>query len=638
MRILGINNLISFNRRPTPNEEKKFQETINKAYDAMGTTDRAVITHGSCFPALNRDTYIGSPYGNAAKEYIKFLSIYGFNANQLGPAGDLERANNGIKPSPYNSSAFAKNRLFIDLEMLTTSNYGEILSKETFEKLTEFPNSTTKNYSMTDFEKADKIYNIALKESYLNYKKYLQTDYLKVKELHNEFQEFSNRHKFRLTDEAVFRVLSKQYGTDKFELWYDDLDINLIKEFDKQNIHAIERYKELVEKNKDEIELYKFEQFLATKQIRDNKQWRDCIGFKYINDLLVGCSKMDEWRYNDAFLDEYSMGAPEATGNHQIWNIPVIDPRKIFIGPDIELNTGGKFLKEKIDYALEFCDNIRIDHAMGLVDPFLIKKGTKDGKHLSQIYEGYKKLDDYYNYPRILEKIVLPTLKEHGLRPKDAIWENICSNPPLFVEIYYRNLNLPELVQLEWSRAENANQDNWFLVGSHDSVPAQEMIKRDWTKYGEAWNPLYLAGFLNQDGDSRPNERNAFCDKIASDDKERVKAKFAELMTNEKFQISFADLFGITDVTYNVGGSEREENWKARLSSDFIDKYYENLASDKPTALNIPEILKIALQAKMDMQIMSSPNPKQTRRELNEKNKPLLDELQKFSNILKEPV
>ena len=247
---------------------------------------------------------------------------------------------------------------------------------------------------------------------------------------------------------------------------------------------------------------------------------------------------MDEWRYNDAFLDEYSMGAPEATGNHQIWNIPVIDPRKIFIGPDIELNTGGKFLKEKIDYALEFCDNIRIDHAMGLVDPFLIKKGTKDGKHLSQIYEGYKKLDDYYNYPRILEKIVLPTLKEHGLRPKDAIWENICSNPPLFVEIYYRNLNLPELVQLEWSRAENANQDNWFLVGSHDSVPAQEMIKRDWTKYGEAWNPLYLAGFLNQDGDSRPNERNAFCDKIASDDKERVKAKFAELMTNEKFQIS----------------------------------------------------------------------------------------------------
>lgn len=638
MRILGINNLISFNRRPTPNEEKKIQETINKAYDAMGTTDRAVITHGSCFPALNRDTYIGSPYGNAAKEYIKFLSIYGFNANQLGPAGDLERANKGIKPSPYNSSAFAKNRLFIDLEMLTTSNYGEILSKETFEKLTEFPNSTTKNYSMTDFEKADKIYNIALKESYLNYKKYLQTDYLKVKELHNEFQEFSNRHKFRLTNEAVFRVLSKQYGTDKFELWYDDLDINLIKEFDKQNIHAIERYKELVEKNKDEIELYKFEQFLATKQIRDNKQWRDGIGFKYINDLLVGCSKMDEWRYNDAFLDEYSMGAPEATGNHQIWNIPVIDPRKIFIGPDMELNTGGKFLKEKIDYALEFCDNIRIDHAMGLVDPFLIKKGTKDGKHLSQIYEGYKKLDDYYNYPRILEKIVLPTLKEHGLRPKDAIWENICSNPPLFVEIYYRNLNLPELVQLEWSRAENANQDNWFLVGSHDSVPAQEMIKRDWTKYGEAWNPLYLAGFLNQDGDSRPNERNAFCDKIASDDKERVKAKFAELMTNEKFQISFADLFGITDVTYNVGGSEREENWKARLSPDFIDKYYENLASDKPTALNIPEILKIALQAKMDMQIMSSPNPKQTRRELNEKNKPLLDELQKFSNILKEPV
>lgn len=63
-------------------------------------------------------------------------------------------------------------------------------------------------------------------------------------------------------------------------------------------------------------------------------------------------------------------------------------------------------------------------------------------------------------------------------------------------------------------------------------------------------------------------------------------------MTTPKFQISFADLLGITDVTYNIGGSKREENWKERISTDYLDKYYKNLASENPTALNIPELLK----------------------------------------------
>ena len=120
MRVLQINNdQISFRRRPTKEEEKGLQTTIDKTYKALGTKDRVVITHGSCFPALGRDSHIGSPYGNAAKEYTKFLILYGFNGNQLGPGGELEVINGEIKPSPYNSSAFAKNKLFIDLEELT---------------------------------------------------------------------------------------------------------------------------------------------------------------------------------------------------------------------------------------------------------------------------------------------------------------------------------------------------------------------------------------------------------------------------------------------------------------------------------------------------------------------------------------
>ena len=79
MRVLGINNQIPFTRKPRPEEEPELRAVCNEAYEAIGAKERVAITHGSCFPAMNRDTYIGSPYGKASKEYIKFLSLYGFN-------------------------------------------------------------------------------------------------------------------------------------------------------------------------------------------------------------------------------------------------------------------------------------------------------------------------------------------------------------------------------------------------------------------------------------------------------------------------------------------------------------------------------------------------------------------------------
>ena len=86
-----------------------------------------------------------------------------------------------------------------------------------------------------------------------------------------------------------------------------------------------------------------------------------------------------------------------------------------------------------------------------------------------------------------------------------------------------------------------------------------------------------------------------------------------------------------------MGGTNRKENWKERISADFLDKYYENLASENPTALNIPELLKQALQAKIDMRVMQSDDRDRTRAELNKKYTPLLNDLQKYADILKEP-
>lgn len=666
MRILGINNTLSFTRRPKPSEEQGLRETINEAYNVLGTKERIVITHGSCFPASGRDTFIGSPYGRAAREYTKFLMLYGFNGNQLGPGGELQVSNYGIIPSPYNSSAFMKNRMFIDLEELTTDKYGKILSQDTYKKVTSNPIVDEKNYTLTDFKKARQIYDIALDESYKNFKTKYRNGVPEVLLLADEYKQFVDKHRARLTEEGIFKVLSKHYGTDNFERWDNDIDkdlIRLVKNGDKSAIH---RYNKLLINNKKDINLHKFEQFIATKQIQENKQWREKYGFKYINDLLVGCSKADYWRCQDAFIDGYQLGAYEGPHNNpQTWGIPVLNPRMLFTQDG--LGPAGKFLKDKIDYALEFCENLRVDHVMGLIEPYIIENKSLmydshhrlinnpynnpiNGQYMSKMKKGNSLLDDYKNYSceynhsnghktyhsNIMNKIVLPTLKEHGIAPEDVVWEDLCSNPEPFYKVFYEDLKLPGLTQLEFSKVEHSPKNNWHLVGSHDSDPAMKMIERDWVKNSDAWNPLYLAGYLNMDS-KRAKLRDEFCKVISTDDRQRVNAKFVELLTSKKFQINFADLLGITEVVYNKPGTNLPSNWLERISPDYIEKYYKNLSSDNPTALNIPQILKSALQARIDMKVVSSKNPDEARKELNFKYKPLLDELQRYADILKEP-
>lgn len=645
MRVLGISNKINFQRRPTKDEEPELRAAVNKAYDIIGAEERAVITHGSCFPAYGRDTFIGSPYGKAAKEYTKFLMLYGFNSLQLGPVGELQKGST----SPYNSSAFAKNRLFIDLEELTTDKYGKILSEETYNNVTRMPVISDKNYDMTDFKEASRTYDIALKESFNNFKANLIKGQPEALALDKEFINFKNKHGVRLNDEAVFKILSKEYGSDDFSQWNNPLDENLISEYESHNPKAFKRYKQLSVENFFDIEQYKFEQFIATKQIKENKEWRDRVGFKYINDLLVGCSKMDEWRYRDAFMKDWEMGARENFAPSQRWHIPIIDPKKIMIGD--KLNIGGKFLKEKIDFALEFCENIRVDHVMGLIEPYIMAKHADDSEFETTPYSAKNKdlekfiselkdadgneYDFYWDYPKLIEKIILPSFKEHGITKDLPMWEDICSNPERFQKIY-KQLELPRISFLDWEKAEDAVENNpngWFILGNHDTIPVMNYIERKdgngnkYTKNQPAWNPLYLAGYLNQNP-KRAEERNAYCEKIANDDRELVFGKFSELMTTPKFQISFDDLFGITDVIYNIPGSNREENWQERLTADWLDKYYENLSSENPTALNIPEILKQALQAKIDMQ--------PDRDQLNSKYQPLIDKLEYYAEILKE--
>lgn len=644
MRINKLNltnyNTPNFGRKLYPEEEQDYrQNALQAAFDYLGTEDIAMIIHGTSYPEAEHSLSVGSPYGKAAAQLIPFEILHGFNSNQLGPVGVIRDAQH---ISPYKSTVSTKNYLFTDLNKLATDEYANILPKDVINFILDKKPQTQNNYAYSDFPEAFSDYQYCIKIANKNFKKELAANNPNAIKLNEEFNQFKKEKGNDVIKDALFDVLVEHYETMDFTKW-NDLDKNLIEKLSQKDPEAIKRYKKLTTVAKDEFESYIFGQFIIDKQIKENTKFRKELGFKYISDLLVGFSPSDEWAHQNLFLKNWRMGCPNGGEfGPQLWDVPVLNPNKFFKS-ETELGPAGLYLQKKLEDALENFDNVRIDHALGLIDPYIYDKNSvkiSNGKiDLSQFrannISNMPDIDPDKNYEKVLNRIIIPTLEKHNINKNYPVWEDLCTDTPVFNRIYHDQNKLPGITQLEYMRAEQSQDpDDWGLVGSHDSDPANKMIKKDWVRSHSAWNTLYLAGFLNSNP-KRAQYRDSFCKQIDNDDSMRVKAKFAELfLTCKKIQISFADFFGI-DKTYNKGGEENDTNWKLRLNKNYEDTYYENLASEHPTALNLPEILKIAVQAKADMNTVRNPELENNPQE-QEKVNNILSNLDKYEKILKE--
>lgn len=630
---------VLFGRKLRKDEEQDYRENaLQPAFDYLGTEEVAMIVHGTSYPEKAQDLGVGSPYGKAAAKFIPFEILHGFNSNQLGPIGVIRDAQH---ISPYKSTVSTRNYLFTDLNDLTTDKYANVLSQSDIDSMIDYTDDNGKDYAYSDFPEAFSNYKYLMKIANKNFKQKLANNDPMAQKLNEEFVQFKKEKGVDIYQDALFDVLTNEYKTMDFNKW-SELDKNLIQELKNQNPKAIDRYKKITTRSKDDFETYIFGQFILDKQIKENTKLRKDLNFKYISDLLVGFSKSDEWSHQDLFLKNWRMGCPNG-GEYgpQLWNIPVLDPKKLF-NDDGSLGDAGLYMKKKLDASLDNFENVRIDHALGLIDPYIYDKNSVNGNDFSHFRANnisyMPDIDPDGSYKKVLNKIILPTLAEHGIDKDYPVWEDLCTDTQTFNKIYHEKNHLPGITQLEYMRAENSQDDgDWGLVGSHDSDPATKMIKKDWVKDHDAWNIFYLAGFLNSNP-KRAKYRDLFCKQIAENDSDRIKAKFAELfLTCKKIQISFADFFGI-DKTYNEGGKENDTNWKLRLNKDYEDSYYKNLSSERPTALNMPEILKIAVQAKADMNALKE--AQRTGKEPQENNSPevenILNNLDKYEKILKE--
>ena len=265
--VVGMSNAITgrnfaFARKLKENEKKDYTATINKAMDYLGIQNRAMIIHGASFPArdnMDADLGIGSPYNN--KKFIDFLKLHGFNGVQLGPTGKLNRGDT----SPYSSSVFAKNPLFIDFTLLSDKEYAAILPEGYTYVAMSKVKPEKENYSRADYKEAEANVKELTTAAFGNYTAKLEKKDPDALKLEKEFNAFKQENAYWLNYYAVLDSIANKYGTDYYPKWREE-DRNLIQDVKNGDEDAVAYYNQLEKHNAKDIELYKFTQFIIDKQ------------------------------------------------------------------------------------------------------------------------------------------------------------------------------------------------------------------------------------------------------------------------------------------------------------------------------------------------------------------------------------
>ena len=443
MKINSINNKynLSFSRNLRPIEKIQSRAYIDEAKKAIGLNRMVLITHTPSLPSSkDEDVGIGVlSLNQGTKSYLNFAYNNGFDAISVEPSGI-------VKPpfySPYDSSLLSK-KMIVDLKELTTDKWANILDKDIFKKAVGSKNYTIDFFVSENgqyhnkgqkelsndrviYDYAIKVNNEALKSAFKNFKTKVANHDEKALEINEEYINFKKENDYYLTKDAIFNVLNNIYGSEYYPFW-SKLHQTLFDNQDKTYSHLEknEEINKLKEEYREDIELFKFSQFVVNKQQNELTEYASKIGeiqykkdiqtvasalkkreitigeylylvnkltefknnkkgIKIIGDKQVGYSKNDIWSNPDLFTKDEYMGAPQNPSKGSIaqdWDFNFIPREKLF-NADGSLAEGGEYLKKITKKAFE--DNVgglRIDHILGLIDPWTYEKSNNNSVSL----------------------------------------------------------------------------------------------------------------------------------------------------------------------------------------------------------------------------------------------------------------
>lgn len=596
--------------------DKNRVKTIKKALTALGKKNFVFIMHNGSFPAAaGENTGFGTINSDGGKEFINYAAGL-FDAIQMGPAGKTKKSDS----SPYTGTIFSNNPLFIDLKQLTTSKWHKILSEATFNEIVE--NNPNKGKNRTSYSYITIKQSQAMMEAYKNFVK------LNDKQLNKEFNKYKLENDSWLDKDSLYEAFSLENGSDYWPIWKNKQDKNIFNpKSNEEKIEFAKRIDEISKKYAQEIDEYKFEQFILYKQNLETRKLAESKNIKMIADRQVAFSDRDCWAYQSLFLEGWCLGCPPDyfSKDGQAWGFPVVNPEKLF-NSDGSLGDAGILMKNL--YKKMFHENpggVRIDHIVGLIDPWVYKKGKKPmpeqgaGRlYSSPEHEELKKyaiakLEDLDTtltsdkekrvktlteeqiklYGRFIEKIVIAAAKEEGLTKDSIVCEDLgtLTNPVAAVMKDYDLLGM-KLTQFtvpteedDPYRCKNITPRSWAMIGTHDNQPitvwANSLIH---THEGY----LHVKNLVD-DLFSEEQDKDSIIVKMTNDADFLKETKLVELFAckAENIQIFFTDFFNMSE-TYNVPGTSGDKNWSLRLPDNYKEMQ----------TINLPLLLKKAIIAR----------------------------------------
>lgn len=596
--------------------DKNKVSVIRKALKALGKKNFVFIMHNGSFPSVEgENTGFGTINSQAGKNFIDYASGL-FDAIQMGPAGKTKSSDS----SPYTGTIFSNNPLFIDLKELTTDKWHKILSEKTFKDIVD--NNPNKDKNKTSYSYITKRQDEALTEAYENFLK------LNDKKLNAEFETYKIENDSWLDKDSLYEAFALENGTDYWPNWKNKADKNVFNPKSiEEKIEYGKRIDEMSKKYAKEIDKYKFIQFVLNKQNVETKKYADSKNIKMIADRQVAFSDRDCWAYQSLFLEGWCLGCPPDyfSKDGQAWGFPVIDPEKLY-NSDGSLGEAGILIKNL--FKKMFKENpggVRIDHIVGLIDPWVYKAGKKpmpeqgagrlysSPEHPELSKYAIAKLEDLDTtltpdkekrvkslteeqirlYGRLIEKIVIAAAKEEGLTKDSIVCEDLgtLTNPVAAVMKEYELLGM-KLTQFtvpteddDPYRCKNITKKCWAMIGTHDNQPVSLWAK-SLVHTHEGY--LHVKNLVEDLFKEAPNKDEIIV-KMTNDENFLKETKLVELFAcqAENIQIFFTDFFGMNQ-TYNTPGTSGDKNWSLRLPNNFAQM----------ETINLPLLLKKAIIAR----------------------------------------
>lgn len=566
-------NSVCFGKALPASKKADFSKTVYDAKKILGLENGLSLLKLDCssFPQIKtKDTGIGKINSPKALNFIKFLTFYtGANAVKIFPFGQHTRTGENFY-CPYNKTSLTIGEDNINLfNLLDKRKYGNILSRYDIEPFVKQNGNKHKiNFENELGTSEDYCILKPLKTAFTNFKNNLSTE-----ELKSEFEKYKMKP-----------IVNEVYPRLALYSFLKDCEPELFKNIDKSAEKQL-KYKNYQEKYKDEIEFFKFRQFLAEKDFLEAKEKINADNIKLFGDCLIGFSERELWAYPEAFA-----GSPG-------WKLPALNTKNL-----LNNNTAAnKVFNYKLKFFLEHFDGIRFDVGWW----YAIARVEENNEAYE--YDFKHKVFDY------IEK------KAKEIKGKDFNTKNLIFEMDGFSHLFTWDKkpvtplkNIRNIVSVLTTEYEHNNKEASTTGWGHPAF---------FKKYGMREDE-FIIGTNNHDGENlrvlaeskTKNNRNKRKNTIPvlakalnipaetlKNPKEFIKAKFAELFTVRNQFLFFVDVLGsnknIDDQT------EASKNYRFRVKRNFEEQYHTALQQGK--GFNIMEALGLVMHSRK----LDSTNP-----------------------------